>query len=163
MNKAIAIIIGTPIWVWGILIYLIFVGIKAINTRIVYLPKIFIIPLVLMAVKYKTFLSNDVLMFISIIITGSIFSFWIHRYTKVNILKEKLSVEIPGNYTTLIILLAFFSVKYFFGYLNDAMPAVAVKYKDIELLTSGLFSGYFLGRAMRYFYQFYRGKHGIRS
>ncbi len=51
MNKAISIIIGTPVYVWAILIYLVFVGIKAINTRIVYLPKVFIIPLVLMAVK----------------------------------------------------------------------------------------------------------------
>lgn len=153
MGKAMSIITGTPIWVWGVLIYLVYVGIKAINTRIVYLPKLFIIPLVLMGIKYKTFLSQNALMFIAFIIIGTILSFWAYRNKKVKVLKQ-MSIEIPGNYTTLIILLSFFCVKYIFGYLNDTMPETAAKYEVIELLLDGLFSGYFLGRSIRYLYEY---------
>ena len=46
-------IIGTPWWVWIILVYLLFVGIKALKPRIVYLPKLFIIPAVLSSMQYK--------------------------------------------------------------------------------------------------------------
>ncbi|WP_342269545.1 hypothetical protein [Rickettsia endosymbiont of Orchestes rusci] len=52
-------IIGTPFWVWGIFIYVLFVGLKAAHTRVISLPKLFIIPVILVGIKYKLFLSGN--------------------------------------------------------------------------------------------------------
>lgn len=43
---------GTPIWVWILFAYLIFIGVKSLKTRSVFIPKLFIVPLVLIFTKY---------------------------------------------------------------------------------------------------------------
>ena len=45
-------ILGTPWWAWSVLLYLLFIGTKALQTRVVYLPKLFIIPVVLSAKRW---------------------------------------------------------------------------------------------------------------
>ena len=154
MYEFLHIIEGTPLYVWVILVYLLFVGIKSLNTRIIYLPKLFIIPLVLLTIKYKTFLSSDAITFFLAIILGAIWSFFIHKNDTIKIVKDSLSVELPGNHSTLIILISFFLVKYYFGYLNSTDHDLALKYSFIENVISGLFSGYFIGRAIQYTYKY---------
>jgi hypothetical protein len=44
-SQLLKIISGTPKWVWFVFGYLIFIGIRATGTRIVYIPKLSIIPL----------------------------------------------------------------------------------------------------------------------
>jgi hypothetical protein len=70
MNEFLQIIKGTPLYVWVILVYLLFVGTKSIKTRVIYLPKLFIVPLILLAIKYKTLLSKDALVFCLVIMAG---------------------------------------------------------------------------------------------
>jgi hypothetical protein len=65
---------------------------------------------------------------------------------------------VPGNYTDLIILLLFFSVKYVFGYLAAVQP---VQYNSIllwEVLVSSLLTGYFFGRTLNYLYRYRQAK-----
>jgi hypothetical protein len=154
MNEFLYLIKGTPFYVWIILIYLLFVGIKSLNTRIVYLPKLFIIPLILLAIKYKTFFSHDAIEFFLVTILGAIGGFLVCRGNKIKIIKHSQSIEVPGNYSTLIILISFFLVKYYFGYLKAIEHDLAFKYSLVENTISGLFSGYFIGRAIRYTYKY---------
>ena len=148
------IIQGTPLYVWTILCYLLFVGIKSIKTSFVYIPKLFIIPLILLAIKYKMLLSDDALVFCLVIMGGSIASFFINKGKKIKVIKKEWSIEVPGGYGTLVVLLSFFIVKYYFGYLKSTNPDLLLKYSIIESVISGLFSGYFIGRALRYTYQY---------
>lgn len=60
----------------------------------------------------------------------------------------------PGGYGTFIVLLSFFLVKYYFGYLKSTDPELFLKYSIIESIISGLFSGYFIGRALAFTYQY---------
>jgi hypothetical protein len=152
--ESLNLIKGTPFYVWIILLYLLYVGIKSLNSRIVYLPKLFIIPLVLLAIKYKTFLSQDVNIFIFAIVLSAIISFLGHASSKINIIKNLKSVELPGGYLTLVILVSFFLVKYYFGYLKSVEPDLAIKYSFIENMISGFFSGYFIGRAVCYTHKY---------
>lgn len=154
MNEFVHIIKGTPLYVWAILCYLLFIGIKNIKTRVIYLPKLFIIPLILLAIKYKTLLSDDALVLCLVIMGGSIASFFINTGNTITIIKKEGAIEVPGGYGTLIILVSFFIVKYYFGYLNSTDPDLFLKYSIIESVISGLFSGYFIGRALRYTYQY---------
>jgi hypothetical protein len=154
MSECLQIVKGTPLYVWAILIYLLFVGIKSTKTRIVYLPNLFIIPFVLLAIKYKTFLSMDAVGFCLVIMLAAIGSFFVQAGNKLKIIKNAQSIEVPGSYTTLLILLSFFIVKYYFGYLKSIDPNLNLNYSYIENTISGLFSGYFIGRALCYTYKY---------
>ncbi len=70
--------------------YLLFVGIKSIKTRVIYLPKLFIIPLILLAIKYKTLLSDDALVFCLVIMGGSIASFFINTGNTLKVIKKRM-------------------------------------------------------------------------
>ncbi len=154
MNEFIHVIKGTPSYVWTILCYLLFVGIKSIKTRVLYILKLFIIPLILLAIKYKTLLSDDALVFYLVIIGGSIATFFINTGNTIKVINKEGAIEVAGGYGMLIILLSFFIVKYYFGYLKSTDPDLFLKYSIIESVISGLFSGYFIGRALRYTYKY---------
>lgn len=52
------VISSAPPWVWVVLRYLIFIGISAIKPRSVYIPNLFIIPVILSGLKYKIFMDG---------------------------------------------------------------------------------------------------------
>ena len=150
-EKILHIISGTPLWVWFVLYYLLVVGIKATKERDVYLPKLFIIPVVLTAMKYKIFINATMDIWITYFITliiGLMIGYMVASREKIEV--SNMMVRLQGSYQTLIILLLFFSVKYIFGYLNAAHPELIAEYLNIEIVCSGIFSGYFLGKAVRY-------------
>ena len=45
-------------------------------------------------------------------------------------------------------------MKYIFGYLNASNQAPHVYYMFAEMFISGIFSGYFFGKALNYLYRF---------
>lgn len=54
-------IVGAPLWVWAILGYLLFVGVKAMRAQFIYLPKIFILPVVFVILNFKTIVSSELM------------------------------------------------------------------------------------------------------
>lgn len=149
-------ITGAPIWVWGIFGYLMLVGIKAMQKRSIYIPKLFIIPIIFIILNYKTMISNgDLAAIMSTILIGIITGFLLVRKTPIIILKGKKTVEIPGNYTTLALLMLLFFIKYTFGYLRAAQPLTAIEYSYVEVYISLLVESVLLGRAICYSYLFY--------
>ena len=152
LSSLIKTLIGTPIWVWLVFAYLIFVGIKATRQRVVYIPKLLIIPVILSVMKYKIFLSASTDIYLSYFICllmSIVFGFKIASRQKFEILGS-LQVKIPGDYSTLMILISFFIIKYIFGYLNAVNNDLYRELVVFELSTSGIFSGYFLGRSIFY-------------
>ena len=156
INNIIKIITTTPLYVWAILAYLLFVGIKAMRNRIVYLPKFFIIPAVLIGLKYKVFFSEDNMIYIGFMLLGLSVGFITAQKTVIKILREVKSIELPGNYSTIIILITFFLIKYIFGYLETTNHELVNPYLYIENSISGILAGYFLGRSVCYVYRFYK-------
>lgn len=149
-------IAGAPLWVWGILAYLLFVGIKATRTRIVYIPKLFIIPTVFIALNYKNLISGEnIIKTLGFMLIGFIIGFVIGNNIPIKIIKGIKSIELPGNYSTIVILILFFIMKYVFGYLHAVHPSIAIQYAYVDAYVSALFSGLFLGRALCYLYRFY--------
>jgi hypothetical protein len=156
MDAIISTIAGTPLWVWAVLAYLIFVGIKALHTRVVFIPKLFIIPSILLFMKYKIFLSGNAPLYISFILLGLFIGFILCMKAPMKIFKKTKSVELPGSPVTLVLLLFFFAIKYTFGYLHSAMPDVAEHYTFLDLAISGSFTGYFLGQPVCYFFRWHK-------
>ena len=148
---------GTPTWVWFIFAYLIFVGIRATKTRPVYIPKLFIVPVVISGLMYKTFMSGSTSLWIgyfTCLFFSSLFSFKFLAMQNAKITKEGMFVKLPGTYWTLLALVSIFIVKYSFGYISATQPALYKELQGLELSISGLFSGYFLGKAVNYFLLF---------
>ena len=149
------IVVGTPWWVWAIFAYVTIVGIRATKTYTLPLPILFILPAVLIGMKYKVFLTSNYLPFLIALTIGLFIGFFIGKKTPLKIFKSTKSVEVPGNYHTLVILLAFFAAKYVFGYLESTQPSRALEYAFVDISLSGLFAGFFLGRSLAYLYKFY--------
>lgn len=144
---------GTPTWVWFVFGYLIFIGIRALNDRVVYIPTLLIIPIVLAGMKYQIFLGGTLMTWVSYFAclgSSTFLSFKMATKQKVQIISERFEVKLPGNYSTLVILMSFFAVKYFFGYMNATQPDLYRDLSIVEIGISGIFSGYFLGKAINY-------------
>jgi hypothetical protein len=94
------IITNTPWWVWLIFFYLIFVGKQSTKSRSIYLPKLFIIPIILLLVKYEVFLSVNAWFYIGCMIVGIVIGYVANRLKKLKINKETAVIEIPGEYST---------------------------------------------------------------
>jgi hypothetical protein len=147
-------ILDAPSYVWFVFVYLIFVGVKATKDRKIYLPKLFITPIILTAIKYKIFLNSDLKIlfsYLACLLVGMLFGFKIATCEKFEIISGKLQIKVPGNYSTLILLILFFVIKYIFGYLEATNQELYSEIMILEIAVSGLFSGYFLGRALKYF------------
>ena len=59
-------------------------------------------------------------------------------------------LKLPGTYWTLVVLMSFFTMKYIFGYISATQTALYQELQVFEVSMSGLFSGYFLGKAINY-------------
>lgn len=155
MSQFVKIILGTPIWVWFLGSYMIFIGIKSAGARIVYLPKLFIIPAILTIIKSINLVSGEWLVYLCALSLGMLMGVLNECKVKIVVIKEKISIEIPGNYTTIALMLTFFATKYFFGYLHNTAPILAAQYASYEVALSGIFGGYFWGRALLFSYRFF--------
>jgi len=152
----IQVIVSAPLYVWCILVYILFIGIWAMHERVVYLPKLFIITIVLTLLKYKIFIygnSTIVLTYLLFLILGCI-GFFLCQKTQIKILKDSKSVELPKNYYTIFILSSFFGIKYILGYLQANELEITSRYLIFDTSISALFSGYFFGRAIACLYRF---------
>jgi len=148
-----SIISGTPWWVWIIFAYILYLGFASTKPRIVWLPKLFIIPIILMSIKVNTLFTagNHILTYYALsALLGFVIGYLHTMRQNFEILKAQMSVRLEGSWLTLVLLLAFFCVKYIFGFMSYEMPQLAEEYKTIELAICGLFSWYFLGRAIAY-------------
>ena len=147
------IIYSTPSWVWIVLGYLIFIGIRATKPRLVYIPKLFIIPVVLSGLKYKIFMDGTLFVWMGYFICLFLSSFLSFKYSstqKIKIIKGSMYLKLPGTYWTLVVLMSFFTMKYIFGYISAIQTALYQELQVFEVSMSGLFSGYFLGKAINY-------------
>jgi len=151
------IIKGTPYWAWVVLGYLIFVGVKASKQAQVYLPKLFLIPFILMAIKYKMFMSAKCYIWIYVValLFGASIGYMFAMKEKIKVIKKNKSVAVPGSYQKLVLLIIFFVFQYIFGYLHATNSVVATKYFGLELFIIGLFPGFFLGKTLNYLKRYF--------
>jgi hypothetical protein len=145
---------NTPWWVYVLLAYLVTIGIKAAKTQVVSLKKLFIMPILftflsvhalLTSVKTNAFAIScwAIAMALGILVG------WLQtaRYD-IKIDKTKYLIQIPGNWSTLIIISIIFVSKYYFGYKLAVDPQmVNHTWFEVSLLgVTGICAGLFVGR-----------------
>jgi hypothetical protein len=154
------IVTGAPWWVWGILVFLVDIGIRSMHQRSIYIPKLFLIPIIMIGLKYKDIFATGASLSISMLFLciGSMIGIFFSRKSPVVINKAECTVQIPGSYLTFAFLMSFFCIKFIFGYFKVSSPEDAQSYLLLDMAISSLFSGYFLGRALYFTSKFFKKK-----
>ncbi|PIQ42376.1 MAG: hypothetical protein COV52_05225 [Gammaproteobacteria bacterium CG11_big_fil_rev_8_21_14_0_20_46_22] len=157
-----AFLLGTPWWVYLLFFYLIKQGIAATTTRTVSLKKLVILPIVLSVwsiidlIKFSHVTPGLFVMFMAGVVLG-VWLGWIivcrQRIAWAN--RAEYTLQISGNYSTLVVLLVVFGAKYFFGatmsenphWLHELVPLYAL------FFISAVIVGVLFGRLANYAYQ----------
>jgi hypothetical protein len=155
-NSILDIIIGTPSWVWILLCYIIFIGLKATRDHKIFAPKLFVIPTILIGTTFFLEDTMNIALYLLSLIIGVGIGVLLSYNAPIKILKKSKTIKVPGTYLRLIILLLFFFIKYSFSYIQATNLELALQYAFLGTITTGLISGYFLGIALRYSYKLYR-------
>jgi hypothetical protein len=148
-------------WVYLLLFYCIFVGIKASKGGVASFGKMLIMPIVFSYMSIHTLLTSFsldtfvLLTYISGTVLGVLLGCLQASSHTLAVDRNKSLLQFKGTWSTLFIILAIFISKYYFGYEMSADPKLLqnTHFEFAMLSVSGLVSGMFVGRAIYYFYR----------
>lgn len=152
------ILVRTPPWVWLLLGYLVWIGLKARRPGETSLVKLAIVPalLTIWSLYELTRLLAPTAGTIGLWLAGAIFGCAIGaallRRMALHVDRARGVIQRPADPTLLPLLLATFAVKYGFGVMQAVAPAQLEHGgpRAAYLLASGLFVGIFLGKFASY-------------
>ena len=151
-------LIHTPVWVYVVFFYLLFIGIKSLKDRELPFFKIFIVPAIFFYISLSSLIKNfhlealTVLLWIFAIFIGMTLGFLQYKNQGVKYDREKKVFLLPGSYSTLVLFLVIFASKYYFGYELARDPGLLEQqsFEFSMLGFSGVCTGAFLGRLYYY-------------
>ena len=151
MPSLLKILLGTPYWVWVLFIYLIFVGVHALNNRTVSLFRLGIMPIVFIAWSLSSLYSKTALpltVWILFCCMGIFVGYYMMSRLNISIDKNTKLINLPGSFISLILSCVFFLIKYCLGvsYALDPDLQANVVIIGLGAALSGAISGISLGR-----------------
>ncbi|MCI0381522.1 MAG: hypothetical protein L0207_00495 [Chlamydiae bacterium] len=164
MEKFWEIISGAPWWIYLIFIYLVIIGIQSMKPRTISIKRVVLLPLLFVAWSFYGLYEKVLLGFSSLIFPWIIFLalgaylgvkevyFW-HFHKD----HQKGTITIPGNYSTLVLILLIFILKFSWGYIYAARTEIPYWIYLSDIITSSLVTGFFVGRAA-FFFKSYQKK-----
>lgn len=150
MSSILTAVSGVPFYVWLILGYLIYVGMQALKPRVVSVNRLIFLPLVLIALKYNIFTSQDAWVYAAGILTGMTAGYFKARKISIEVNKASRMLVLPGSSSLIVVLLGFFVLKYYFGYLQAVDPQAYAQKLWWAYGLSGILSGFFIGQRVSY-------------
>ncbi len=156
---------STPIWVYLLFFYCIFIGVISRKDGVVSIYKMLIMPIVFTYMSVETLYLKFGIHYLSVgtfvvaLMLGLFMGLLQAKLQGVSVDKEKKLVAIPGSNLPLILILIIFSSKYYFGYELDANPNIAnnTTFEIALLVVSGMTAGLFAGRVTYYFSRMKKG------
>lgn len=155
MSQFFSIFLGAPLWVWPLLAFLIYFGLKATSARTVVAWPLYVLPLLgLLSVNAVNGLSPSVfswILFFLAYLVGAGAGFWFQRCIASQ--KTGATVTLVGEWVTLLVLM----VVFWMNFLGGVMRVVAfdlftsATFHHVFAAVAGLAAGSFLGRAIRVF------------
>ncbi len=153
---------GAPWWVYVLLIYLLFVGIQATKPRTLSIKQIVLLPAFFTIWSLYGFYQNTLGKFPSLAFVWLLFFtlgifFGFKEVCTWHVIRnrEKGEITIPGNYSTLSLILLIFALKFFWGYFYAVHTEISFWVSFTNTLTTSLLTGLFVGRAV-FFIKSYR-------
>ena len=161
MNNIAEAILRTPWWVFPLLGYIIMIVIQSRRTRIVSLYKLFVMPVIFLAISLIALVSANpdfivIGCWLAAIMAGSAIGFF--QLARMEILVDVPSrlIQIPGSWSSQVVMLLIFALRYYFGYDLAVHPDHndRLEYKIIRFVSSGVLTGYLQGKLMGYLYHY---------
>lgn len=155
MNNFFEALAGAPWWVYVLLVYLLFVGIEATKSRTLPIKKIVLLPALFTAWSLYGFYQSAqwkspilALVWILFFAIGSFLGFKQVSTWQVTKNRQNGEITIPGNYSTLTLILLIFALKFFWGYFYAVHAEISFWISFANTLTTSLVTGLFVGRAI---------------
>lgn len=157
------IVTGAPWWVYVLFVYLLIIGIKSIKPRTVAIKKIVLIPFLFFAWSVYNLYAAAILGFPSLIAVwavaiglGTLLGIWEVRSWKIGVDRKKATITIPGNYSSLLLMILIFLLKFFWGTYYAIHPSVSYGIYFSDILSTSVLSGFFVGRASYFFKTYHK-------
>ena len=154
MTPIMQIVNNTPIWVWVLLAYLLFIGIRALRPataplwRIAILPAVFFVWGLFSLYQMHGLALLRVVPWVAALVGGIAVGIVIAGLQPIRADKVRHLVRTAGGPLTLILILLIFTTKYEFGFLHATQPALfaEARFWLSEVVISGMLAGMFIGR-----------------
>ena len=155
------IITTAPWWVFALFFFLVIVGLTAVLPRAISLKRILFLPLVF-TIWNVVWLAERIqghffllIFWAAGLLIGAAFGWVSVRSWKIQADVRHKRLSLPGTWTTLVLILLAFSVRYFFIYNYEMHPEAASHLFISDALISGIITGIFIGRSLE-LYRKYR-------
>jgi teichoic acid transport system permease protein len=156
-GRLITAVLHTPWWVWGVFVYMLYMGVRALRPKSIYPPDLLILPLVMVLFKFPTFFAQAPYLYLGTLAIGG----FLGVYTGCNmplVLDRKRHLLIPGGINHLVIVMSFFFTKYIYGLMHTLYPELAQSWSWIDISASGLLPGYSWGKGLTLCKRFFQQK-----
>jgi hypothetical protein len=152
-------------WVYLLLAYCIFVGIKSSKDNVTPYIKVLVVPVLFLYLSLHSLLVSFAISTFIVtvygvsVLLGAGVGYWQTVMRKIQIDRKKLLISQKGSWGTLVLIMTIFISKFYFGYTSSADPQYLhnTMYEVSFLAVSGVTSGMFLGRAIYYTYRMFFG------
>ncbi|SAK56082.1 hypothetical protein AWB77_01683 [Caballeronia fortuita] len=163
----IAIIQGTPTWVWVLLAFLLFRGFKAMQASTAPLSKLAIIPVIFAGMGISHLMSSplagwtDIAVWIVMLGAGIVGGVFIASRSRFIVDPVARTVMLPGSLLPMALIAATFIAKFWLGFeLATATNLAALStYTMIDAAVSGIVAGIFAGR----FFTYWKTMHALQA
>jgi hypothetical protein len=153
-----AIIQGTPTWVWALLAFLVYRGVKALQTSTAPLSKLAIVPLIFAGLGIAHLVSDPLVGWITVLAwligasAGLAGGMLTAQRTRFIVDPVTRTVMLPGSAVPLLLIAAIFIAKFWLGFEMATVidTASLAHYVLIDAVISGLVAGMFGGRFITY-------------
>ena len=146
----------TPLWVWVLLAFLLFIGIRALKPATVSFARLAILPIVFLAWGLSGFFTSYGVqllgagVWIAAVVIGVGLGLLAARSIEIHADKTRRLIRLPGGTLTLALILIIFATKYTLGVLASMRPTITAEllYMATDVGVSGWLTGIFAGRLL---------------
>lgn len=151
----------TPWWVYLIFIILVLTGLRSTKKRTITVRQLFFLPFIFMVLnlywlneRLEGHLFHLIYWFIGLTI-GGYWGWMLVRKWEIQVHHHD-TISIPASWSTLIFIILFFLIRYFFVFNYEMHPEAEAHLFAADALSSGVMTGIFIGRALHLFTKYHR-------
>lgn len=148
----IQLILKTPLWAWVVLTCLIFLGFMETKDRWTNVYKLFIVPLILLALKIRIFFSAEIWVIESYALPYVFCFLFSYNLTKTKDIKFGVNSDkifVPGSWRTMIQLMIIFTVKWAIEVASAIRPDLIPSLTLASNIIFGTISGMMMGKSLK--------------
>lgn len=155
---------GTPWWVYLLFVFLVLIGLRATRPRWVSLRQLMTLPLIFMALNVSWLSERlqgqyyHLIFWVAGLLFGMAFGWVLVRHWKIDIEKRRQALYLPATWSSFILILLFFSIRYFFNYNYEVYPQAGPHLFLADSIISGVMTGVVIGRSLQLYGKYLKHK-----